>query len=272
MTQLIDCHSHTGLSCHGLGTIKEAVNRALELDLYTYAQTEHLILPPHIDPHYEVSMASHVMQDYREELLQIRKQLKNAGKKMNLIIGVEADWLNDRGPEIKQLVGDFEYVLGSVHYIDEWPFDHPDYIETWDEYGSDNVWRMYFEKFLDMANSVAPIDCFSHPDLPKKFGVYPQFDATPYYEKMASAVKKRDAMIEVNTAGLRKPVHELYPSLDMLKIFREFDVDCTVGCDAHCPQDIGANILEAYELMNAAGYDKLTVPMVGHDRQYLALS
>lgn len=271
MMELIDCHSHSSLSGHGEGTIADAVARANELGLTTYAQTEHLVLPRHLDFHYNVSMAPHVMKDYVEELKKQRELLHESGSKMQLIIGIEADWLNNREEELIDLCQDFEYVIGSVHMIDEWAFDSKYNRDRFHELGADYVWKRYFEVWLDMARSNAPITTFGHPDLPKKFGDFPSFDPRDYYAEMAHMAAKKGRMIEVNTSGLRFPVHELYPSVDMLKAFCAAGVDCTVGCDAHRPDDIGKNIVQAYQAMYAAGYRFVASPTPDGDRRMIPL-
>ena len=269
--ELIDCHSHTALSGHGQGTIADAVARAEELGLATYAQTEHLVLPRHMDPHYEDSMADHVMDDYIAEIKRQREMLAQRGSGMELICGIEADWLDGRADELKELCAPFEYVIGSLHYLDERPVDNSDNKAVWDELGVDGVWKRYFEKWLDMAASDAPISTFGHPDLPKLFGDRPGFDAREYYDAMAQAAAKKGCMVEVNTAGWRKAVDEAYPSLDLLRFFYEAGVECTVGCDAHRPADIGKDVERAYELMRQAGYSYVAAPTAAGDRRYIKL-
>ncbi|MCD8200162.1 MAG: histidinol-phosphatase [Coriobacteriaceae bacterium] len=271
MTQLIDCHSHSELSGHGSGTIEDFVRRADELGLHTYAQTEHLVLPPHLDPHYEVSMGSEVMDEYVDELHRMRDVLADEGSTMNLIVGIEADWLDDRAEELKELCEPFEYVLGSVHFIDEWSLDNPDSQDGWAERGVEYVWSRYFEVWKEMASSDAPFTAFSHVDLPKVFGDRVPFDATEDYHEMAALTADRDAMIEVNTAGWRKPAGEQYPCEEALRIFCEAGVDCTVGADAHYVADVACDVERAYDVMRRVGYTRVAVPMADGDRMYLEL-
>lgn len=266
----IDCHSHSAYSGHGVGTVEEMVNKADELGLSTYAQTEHLILPDGLDPQNRFSMSDETTKAYMEDLLEMRSQLKKRGSKMQLIIGAEADWLPNRTQELEALCKTYEYVLGSVHFVDNIPVDMKD-SSLWEEYGVDGVWQKYFEYWLDMALHPGPITAFSHPDLPKKFGWLPSFDVRPYFYEMAQMASKHDRMIEVNTAGLRKDVGELYPSLELLQSFYDAGVDCTIGCDAHSPAEVGANIDEAIALMQKAGYKRITAPTPDGDRRYIPI-
>jgi histidinol-phosphatase (PHP family) len=65
--------------------------------------------------------------------------------------------------------------------------------------------------------------------------------------------------VEVNTAGLRKPIGEIYPSLPLLQACRRRGVPATYGSDAHAPGEVGHGAQAARELLALAGYDSLVV-------------
>lgn len=267
----VDCHTHSAYSGHGSGSVADMVRRAEDLGLSTFAQTEHLVLPDGMDPLFETSMSSQTMKRYVDELHEQRERLAHAGSGMQLLCGIEADWLPGRTAELERLCAPFDYVLGSVHFIDNRPIDDSRDLSVWDDYGIDGLWRAYFESWLDMAAHPGPIMCFAHPDLPKKYGWHPSFDAREYNYEMAQAVARSGRMVEVNTAGLRKDAHEMYPALEMLRSFRDAGVECTIGSDAHVPKDVAANFDDAVGLMRQAGYGKLTVPMPDGDRRHIAI-
>lgn len=266
MTPLVDCHSHTALSGHGTGTVAEAVARAKELGLAVYCQTEHMWMPERLDPTHTCSMSRAQVAQYRDACLEQRARLTEKKSPLIFVMGTEIDWFAGRGPELEELCAGFEYVLGSVHHVDEWAYDDPDELGHWDEHGTDWIWRRYFELWLEMAGSTAPITAFSHPDLPKKFGFRPSFDARPYYSEMAAAAARRGAMVEVNAAGLHVAAGELYPCQDLLRAFCDAGVECTVGCDAHNPADIARDVRAAYEWMARAGYAQVSAPTPDGDR------
>lgn len=267
----MDCHSHSAYSGHGSGSVADMVRRADDLGLSTFAQTEHLVLPEGMDPRFETSMSSQTMKRYIEELHEQRERLVHAGSSLQLICGIEADWLPGRADELTELCKPFEYVLGSVHFIDKRPIDDSRDLSIWDEHGIDGLWRAYFETWLDMAAHPGPITCFSHPDLPKKYGWRPSFDAREYNYEMALAAARVGRMIEVNTAGLRNDAREMYPAFEMLRSFYDAGVECTIGSDAHAPQDVAANLDDAVALMSRAGYGFVTVPTPDGDRRHMAI-
>jgi histidinol-phosphatase (PHP family) len=100
----------------------------------------------------------------------------------------------------------------------------------------------------------------AHPDLVKKFGHLPAFDRNDLYEEAARAAAESGVLIEVSTAGLRRPVGELYPGPDLLRAFCAAGVSATVGSDAHLPQEVGLQIDLAYDAMLRAGYESAAFP------------
>ena len=65
--------------------------------------------------------------------------------------------------------------------------------------------------------------------------------------------------MEVSTAGLRKPVRELYPHPEFLAACRARDVPVTLASDAHSPDLVGRDFDQALELLRGAGYETVTV-------------
>ncbi|TML05162.1 MAG: histidinol-phosphatase, partial [Actinobacteria bacterium] len=99
-------------------------------------------------------------------------------------------------------------------------------------------------------------DSLSHPDLVKIFGERAMsFD----YSGVADAIAESGIAVEVSTAGLRKPVRELYPHPDLLAACRRRGVPVTTGSDAHAPDLVGQDFDRARELLRSAGYETVTV-------------
>jgi len=103
-------------------------------------------------------------------------------------------------------------------------------------------------------------DVMAHPDLVKKFGHFPSFDRRELYAEGAQVAADAGVLIEVSTAGLRKPVGELYPGAEFLAAFRAAGVAATVGSDAHEPAEVGFEIDAAYDALQTAGYDRVAFP------------
>jgi histidinol-phosphatase (PHP family) len=176
-----------------------------------------------------------------------------------LRLGIEADYVPGAEDRIANLLDarDFDYVLGSVHFVGEVAVDH-DGFDAWERTGdADAVWRRYFEMVSEGARS-GLFDILSHPDLVKVWGKarpMPSRDPRFYYEPLVEAVAESGIAVEVSTAGLRKPVGEIYPAPALAEMLVEAGAAFALSSDAHVPADIGHRYEEAVETMRSWGID-----------------
>jgi histidinol-phosphatase (PHP family) len=152
-------------------------------------------------------------------------------------------------------LGEFDLVLGSVHFVGDWAFDDPRLVSRYEDADVDVLWRSYFGLLEDAAAS-GLFDVMSHPDLIKKFAFMPSFDPEPLYQSAARVFAESGVAIEASTAGLRKPCKELYPAPAFLAACRQAGVPATVSSDAHRPEDVGWGFDRAIDALVDAGYDR----------------
>ena len=95
-----------------------------------------------------------------------------------------------------------------------------------------------------------------HVDLVKKFGHRATEDMTDEIQKTSQVFKECNVAIEINTAGLRKTVNEMYPALSDLKIYCKDEIPLTFGSDSHDPNDVGRDFENAAALAQEAGYSE----------------
>ena len=93
----------------------------------------------------------------------------------------------------------------------------------------------------------------------KVFGYRPDRDYTDVLRDTMKAIKENDLVVEINTSGLRKPVHEIYPSENILEVIREMKIPLTLGSDSHKPEDVGRDFDLAVELVRKYGDGKITI-------------
>ena len=82
----------------------------------------------------------------------------------------------------------------------------------------------------------------------------PKQDVTKIAKRALEAIKKADMSIEINVAGLRKPINELYPSLNLLKEVKKLDIPITFASDAHKPEQVGLFSNEAINIAKSVGF------------------
>jgi histidinol-phosphatase (PHP family) len=254
---VIDLHMHTSKCGHATGTVDEYVDAGRAAGLSVMCFTDHLPLPAGYPQHY--TMPAGEMDDYVGDVAAAAKRSAAAGGP-EVLCGIEADWLPKSIDAVREAISghDFDMVLGSVHFLDDWAFDDPELVALYESWNIDTLWERYFDELARAASSRL-FDVMAHPDLVKKFAFFPTADPAHWYELAASAMAEAGCAVEVNSAGLRKPVGEIYPSLRMLKACRRRGVAATLGSDAHAPLEVGAGLVEGRELLREAGYESVVV-------------
>jgi histidinol-phosphatase (PHP family) len=180
-----------------------------------------------------------------------------------LRLGVEADFIPGAEDRIRNLLDahDFDYVVGSVHFIGDVAVDHSDY-DAWGTSGDpDRVWRTYFDTLAEAARA-GLFDILAHPDLVKVWGPerpWPDRDPRFYYEPAVEAVAETGIAVEVSTAGLRKPVGELYPSHALAEMLADAGASFALSSDAHLPEHVGYEYEKALKLLDDLGVGEICV-------------
>ena len=81
----------------------------------------------------------------------------------------------------------------------------------------------------------------------------PSRDPRFYYEPAIEAMLEAGVAMEVSTAGLRKPVGEIYPARAMLEMAVDAGVPIALSCDAHPPEHLAYGYEQAVELLSDCG-------------------
>jgi len=211
---------------------------------YYFTQTRPLWSVP-----YQTERCVYDLEPYVDAIVRARE------RGLPVKLGLEVDYIPGREDETRELLAPYpwDYLLGSVHYVGELGVDSEP--RLLDELGVEEAWRHYFDALAGAARS-GLFDSLSHPDLVKVFGE--RFDSFDY-DDVADAIAESGTAVEVSTAGLRKPVGELYPHPDFLSACGARGVPVTLGSDAHTPDLVGRDFDRARELLRSAGYETLTV-------------
>jgi histidinol-phosphatase (PHP family) len=205
----------------------------------------------------ELAMAEDELEAYVEDVLRLRRENPD----LTIRLAIEADYIDGREAELRAVLDRYpwDYVLGSVHFIDRWGVDDERYTAEYARWDVDELYCRYFG-LLERAAQTALFDSMAHPDLVKKFGYFPseRLDLSALYARVATTFKRTGVCVEVNTAGLRKPCAEIYPSLGLLRACGDLGVPATLGSDAHQPDHVGLYFDQAVQHLRAAGYDRVT--------------
>jgi histidinol-phosphatase (PHP family) len=251
--RLPDYHTHTARCGHAQGHPLEYVRAAQATGLLALGVADHLPLLP--VPDSELSMSVGELEDYVADVQSLQEMFPGY-----VLLGVEADYRRETVTDVAAMLAayPFDYVIGSVHFIADWPFDDPRHIAGYDDCDIDALWVEYFELVGEAAES-GLFNILGHLDLVKKFGYRPTRALDHELARLVERIARSEVIVEINTAGLHKPVGEAYPSLHVLHLLRQADVSITFGSDAHRPEEVGRDFDHAVTLARSAGYDGFTV-------------
>lgn len=248
-----DYHLHTPLCHHATGWPVDYARRAVELGLPEIGFSDHSPMPHYFDAW---RMAEGDLPRYLESIEEARASFPA----LPIRQGLEVDWLEGGESWIETLASraPWDYLIGSVHYLGDWNFDNPDPVEVarFSSYGVEEAWDRYWQLFGQAARS-GMFDIMGHPDLVKKFKHRPEGDLHRYYEPAVQACLDGDIAIEINTAGLFKPVAEMYPAADFLTLAAHAGVPLTINSDAHAPEEVGRAFQDALALAASCGFTRL---------------
>lgn len=259
---MIDLHVHTWRCRHAEGTAQEYVRAAAERGVSTLCFTEHLPMAPSLIERVSgadgYAMPLGELPEYVEEVR--GAAASGAGVGVEVLLGIEVDAVPEAREHAAELLGahEFDFVLGSVHFIDGWAFDDPDKLAEYDRWDLDALWERYFADIADAART-GLVDAIAHADLVKKFRARPADPVGHLYAAAAEAFAEAGVAVEINSAGLRKPCGELYPGPEFLARLCNAGVPITIGSDAHAPGEVGLGSAEAVEAAREAGYRSVVV-------------
>lgn len=248
---LTDYHTHTRRCGHAIGTLDDYVRAAVDRGIAEIGLSDHLWLyhepRSRRDPRW--AMPEEEFDAHHAEMIAARERWRGQA---NVRVAVEADYIEGREHELEAILGryEFDYVLGGVHFIDDWMIDDEDQKARYRERPVADVYREYYRR-VRSAVRTGLFDLIAHLDLPKKFGDVPESDIGEAVEETLDAIRETAVAVEISSAGLRKPAGEIYPSAAILRAMCRRDIPIALCSDAHDPAHVGF----AYDRLLAAAWE-----------------
>ncbi len=199
------------------------------------------------------------MDEFIEVILKAKKRWEDEGVRLKL--GIEADYFVGQEQELEAILAEkpWDYVIGSVHYVDGWGFDNPETASQFETVDLEELYSRFYESVEKMIRSQL-FDFVAHLDNLKVFNYKVKDEAfnQKWYERISQALLETNTATEVN-AGLyyRYPVKEMCPSIDFLTTIVEKGVPITLSSDSHYPDDLGKYTPENKALLKKLGVSHL---------------
>ena len=250
---LVDYHTHLRASdaageepAHSPEVVERYVEWAAKRSVDELGFSEHVYYFRQTEAVWDVAEQRERCRYDLDEYCDLIVEAKRRGFPVKL--GLEVDWVAERADELAQVLEPYpwDYLIGSVHWIGGLAVDSQPGL--WEQHSPAEVWALYARELAAAARS-GHFDVLAHPDLVKIFGDRVDWDWQPVIDALDGVA------LEVSTAGLHKPVGELYPEATLLRGARRV----TLASDAHLAENVGRDFEAAVEHARAAGFETVTV-------------
>src|SRR5215210_4823878 len=235
----------------------------IDYHLHVIAHGERPMTVENILKYCEVARARDVRQmgitehdRYLDEIdLAAFHEAREMSRAVELRLGIEIDFVPgaEERMDHDSSALPYDYVIGSVHRVIGEEIDHPEHREIYEKMETYELYERYYANVREAALS-GRFEVLGHPDLIKIFRHFPDQDITPMLEETADAVAASGVVVDVNTAGLRKPIGEIYPSRDLLEMFHRRNVPIVLSSDAHAPDQVAMGYEKSLKLVHDIGY------------------
>lgn len=253
----VHLHESKGLS---LDWLKEYVKAAKDAGIEELGISEHAYFFDETDQILINDWANGRRTLHFSDYLTLFAEAKDAGIPVKM--GIEMDYIPGKEKEIEAFISryPFDYIIGSVHWIGDWGIDLAAYKSEYERRNMEEVYRAYFDQVVTLADS-GLFQFVGHIDLVKIFNYRP--DNARFleeeYDRVVKALARSGTSIEISTAGLRKPVGEIYPDPKLLRKCYDAGVTIVLSSDAHEPLHVGYAYDEALSLARSVGYREIQV-------------
>ena len=249
-----DLHIHIERYDYSMESIEKFIAKAEKMGLDEICLLEHSIRFKDFHPAFKEAREYNSYQrkwfdekaktaNELDEFKALADKIRQKSYLVKVSFGLEICWFEQHENFIRNLVSDnfFDYLLGSVHWVDNWTFNQRKY--QWLGRDVDEIYRRYFA----LENSLVKSDIFdiiAHPDLITCHNLYPSYDLKDEYDNLCKNVKKHNMYHEMNTSK------GLGVNDEFFEIALKNGVKFSTGSDAHRVEDVGRKIEEVSDKIN----------------------
>jgi len=264
-----DVHMHTHHS-HGVASTAAMFHSACSRGLKIIGFSEHSPRPEGYA--YPSDYQDKLKKQLPQYVQEVRELAQNsAGDGITVLLGLEIDYIPGQEEYIFQLskAYPFDYIIGGLHFQKTWGFDFS--ADDWEPMSRDERFNTYAAYYRDMATmcETRHYHIAAHPDLVKIFTVDTFKDwleteeAMPLIKNALSAMKENGVLMEISSAGLRKPCREIYPCSKIMELAAEMELPISFASDAHCENTPAYAFDQLARYADRFGYDHSYVIIKG---------
>ena len=255
---IADIHIHTNHS-HGKNSVQEMYERARELGVEVLGFSEHSPRPEAYS--YPTEYREHLAATWPEYVAGVLA-LKEKGGAPKVLLGLEMDYFPAEEAYLRRMTTayPYDYIIGSVHYLGTWGFDFT--ADDWKAFSEEEAGQQYYDYFKALAGMARSglAQVAAHPDLIKVFSIERFRDwlrgnqARTVVREALQAMKDGNMVMEISSAGLRKPCQEIYPGPVLMEMAAEIGLPVSLSSDAHNLGDIAYGYAVLADYAREYGY------------------
>jgi histidinol-phosphatase (PHP family) len=261
----------SGYCDHATSTLAEILEAACDAGMRTYGVTEHA---PRVEPErlydeevalgWDIGTLERLFGEYAAEVDRLKREYAGS---MNVLKGFEAEVVPvGRYAEVmkgfREKYG-FDYIVGSVHYVAGHIIDYLPgrYEKAVAICGSPEALAVrYFQDVAGMVEALHP-EVVGHLDLYRRRFASDEAASTPPIRRAAmealEVIRENNAIIDVNTAGLRLGLGYPYPAPWLVTAARDMGVSFCFGDDSHNITQVSSGINDAREYLMSLGVTEI---------------
>ena len=264
---------HSGDYCeHAQGTLTQILDSAVAAGYQTFGVSEHaprleerFLYPGEVEKGWSVDRLKEDFEHYAAALPPLVEEYRG---RLSVLRGFEAEVVPTASyAEVMRAYRsrfDFDYMVGSVHYVDEIAIDG-----ELDEFeraleglsGLERLAVRYYDTVSEMVESLRP-EVVGHLDLIKlhgrRFGPLDSSAVREAADSTLEVIRRHDCILDLNTAGYRKGLGVPYPAPWLVKRAHLLGIGFCFGDDSHSPADVGAGLEPARSYLLQNGVDHIT--------------
>ena len=227
----IDLHVHSNHSCDAKSSLDEMCQAAVKKGVSIVCFTEHVDMNPK-DEGY-----GHFQYDkYTED---IKRARENYEGRLTILKGIEFSEPHVYPREFEDLTkADFDFVLGSVHWLKEFGAYWDDDNRLLPTYPTQRLFEAYYREVMETIR-FGGFDSLAHIDFPKRY-LLSKYEPVNILNEIMGELVKKGIALEINSHPIRKEYPEINPSDNICALYaRHGGKTVTTGSDAHRPEHVG---------------------------------
>lgn len=232
-----DCHMHSEFSSDSHTPIEDMIKGSIKKRLTTICFTEHM------DYNFPSKYNLPFVFDVEEYFHKTDELINRYSSDITILRGIEIGLKSGTEEKYNTLMNNYpwDYVIGSIHLIDDYDPYYPEYWQTGNEH---YCIRHYFETIYDNITSYDNFDSIGHLDYvlryaPNRNRIFYYNDYADIIDKILRYIISKDIALEINSAGYKAGLNQPNPSKEILRRYIDLGGRLyTIGSDAHNPEYI----------------------------------